>query len=100
MFQVTRVSLLGQAVLQATRRIIPFPGLTQASNVAGVLAACRAIGTNTATAKTATHAKIFRRVNLIVIFVSFFLLRGWNQFGRAPAIYGVTRIVSRKSSIG
>jgi hypothetical protein len=54
-------------VLESTRRIIPFPGLTQASSVVGLLAARIAIGTNTAHAMTEMPAITLRRDNLMLI---------------------------------
>jgi hypothetical protein len=54
-------------VLESTSRIIPFPGLTQASSVAGLLAARIAIGTNTASAMTEMYTMTLLRVSLIFI---------------------------------
>jgi hypothetical protein len=54
-------------VLESTRRIIPLPGLMQASKVLGLLAARIAIGTNTANAITVKHAMTLLRVRLMLI---------------------------------
>ena len=74
MFQETRVSLLWHAVLESTRRRLPLPGLTQASSVSGLLAACSAIGTTTAHARTEMQAMTLRRVNLMLMLFSLFEL--------------------------
>jgi len=54
-------------VLASTKRIMPFPGLTHASNVVGLLAARIAIGTNTASAMTEMYTMTLLRVSLIFI---------------------------------
>ena len=90
----TRDSLLWHGVLESTRRMLPLPGLTQASRTPGVLAARIAIGTNTAHAITEMQVMILLRVNLMPISGLLFLI--WVGFLGEPAIYWLDRVVSRK----
>ena len=83
MSQDTRDSLLWHGVLESTRRIIPLPGLMQASSVPGLLAARIAIGTNTAHAMTEMPAMTLLRVNLMLISVSFSFI--WVGFPRGAS---------------
>ncbi len=82
----TRDSLLWHGVLESTRRIIPLPGLMQASSVPGLLAARIAIGTNTAHAITEMHAMTLLRVNLMLISGLLFLYVGWLSTGSQQSI--------------
>src|SRR6266849_6272610 len=77
----TRDSLLWHAVLESTRRMLPLPGLTQASRTPGVVAARIAIGTNTAHAITEMQVMILLRVNLMLISGLLFLYMGWLSSG-------------------
>jgi hypothetical protein len=78
-------------VLESTRRIIPLPGLMQASSVPALLAARIAIGTTTAQAMTEMPAMTLLRVNLI--FISGLLLGRLSK--GEPAIYWLDHLVSR-----
>src|SRR5215472_13992773 len=73
MFHSTNVSFAWQAALESTSRIIPLPGLIQASSMPEEVAASRVTGnsrTRTATVTKARQARPARRRKTVLISVS------------------------------
>jgi hypothetical protein len=67
-FHSTNVSFAWQALLESTKRIIPLPGLMQASSTPGECAATRVVGTITRTTATSPKpAMPARRMKVLLI---------------------------------